>query len=123
MFTTTAPLFGAIPGGPEMLIILLVLVLLFGAQKIPKLARSTGQAMGEFKKGREEVEDELQQMQEETVGDLNEDDDLGSNTTGTGPGVETTSTDTTDAEPTGTSTNTDTTDAVETESETERNAN
>jgi len=39
-------------------------VLLFGANKIPKLARSTGQAMGEFKKGREEVEDELQQMQD-----------------------------------------------------------
>ena len=65
---TTVPLFGAIPGGPEMLIILLVLVLLFGANKIPKLARSTGQAMGEFKKGREEVEDELQQMQEGATG-------------------------------------------------------
>ena len=59
----TAPLFGAIPGGPEMIVILLVLVLLFGANKIPKLARSTGQAMGEFKKGREEIEDELEEMQ------------------------------------------------------------
>ncbi|EJN60274.1 hypothetical protein HSB1_08770 [Halogranum salarium B-1] len=58
------PLFGPIPGGPELLIILLVLVLLFGANKIPKLARSTGQAMGEFQKGREEVEDELEQMRE-----------------------------------------------------------
>ena len=48
--------------GPELLIILLVLVLLFGANKIPKLARSTGQAMGEFKKGREEIEDELSDM-------------------------------------------------------------
>lgn len=59
------PLFGPLPVGPELLIILLVLVLLFGAQKIPKLARSTGQAMGEFKKGREEVEEELQEMQGE----------------------------------------------------------
>ena len=59
------PLIGGIPAGPELLIILLVLVLLFGANKIPKLARSTGQAMGEFKKGREQVEDELQQMQGE----------------------------------------------------------
>jgi len=58
------PLIGGIPAGPELLIILLVLVLLFGANKIPKLARSTGQAMGEFKKGREEVEDELKQMQD-----------------------------------------------------------
>ncbi len=57
------PLIGGIPAGPELLIILLVLVLLFGANKIPKLARSTGQAMGEFKKGREEVEDELKNMQ------------------------------------------------------------
>ncbi len=54
------PLFG--PVGPEMLIILLVLVLLFGANKIPKLARSTGQAMGEFKKGREEIEEELEEI-------------------------------------------------------------
>lgn len=57
--TSAIPLIGGIPAGPEVLIILLVLVLLFGANKIPKLARSTGQAMGEFKKGREEIEDEL----------------------------------------------------------------
>ncbi|ERH01021.1 MAG: twin arginine-targeting protein translocase, TatA/E family, partial [Halonotius sp. J07HN6] len=56
------PLFG--PIGPEMLIILLVLVLLFGANKIPKLARSTGEAMGEFKKGREEIEEELNEVTE-----------------------------------------------------------
>ena len=62
MIDTVIPLFGPIPGGPELLIILLVLVLLFGANKIPKLARSTGQAMGEFQKGREEVEDELEEM-------------------------------------------------------------
>lgn len=52
-------LFG--PVGPEMLIILFVLVLLFGANRIPKLARSTGEAMGEFKKGREELEQELEE--------------------------------------------------------------
>ncbi|ACM56585.1 Sec-independent protein translocase subunit TatA/TatB [Halorubrum lacusprofundi] len=77
------PLIGGIPAGPELLIILLVLVLLFGANKIPKLARSTGQAMGEFKKGREQVEDELQQMQSddenesplETDSTVNDDDD------------------------------------------------
>jgi sec-independent protein translocase protein TatA len=58
------PLFGPIPGGMEMMVILLIAVLLFGANKIPKLARSTGEAMGEFKKGRQEVEEELQEMQE-----------------------------------------------------------
>ncbi|WP_410765036.1 twin-arginine translocase TatA/TatE family subunit [Haloferax sp. DFSO60] len=62
MFETITPLFPGLPGGPELLIVLLVLVLLFGANKIPKLARSTGQAMGEFRRGREEIEDELKQM-------------------------------------------------------------
>ncbi len=36
------PLFGPVPGGMEMMVILLIAVLLFGANKIPKLARSTG---------------------------------------------------------------------------------
>lgn len=57
-----APLFGPIPGGIELAVIVLIAILLFGANKIPKLARSTGQAMGEFKKGREEVEQELNEM-------------------------------------------------------------
>lgn len=66
MSLTVAPLFApGIPGGPEMLVILLIAVLLFGANKIPKLARSTGEAMGEFKKGRQEVEQELEELQEE----------------------------------------------------------
>lgn len=56
------PLFGPIPGGIELAVIVLIAILLFGANKIPKLARSTGQAMGEFKKGREEVERELSEM-------------------------------------------------------------
>jgi len=53
-----------IPGGPEVLLLLLLAVLLFGANKIPKLARSSGQAIGEFQKGREQVEQELQEMKE-----------------------------------------------------------
>jgi sec-independent protein translocase protein TatA len=53
-----------LPGTQEMMIILLIAVLLFGANKIPKLARSTGEAMGEFQKGREEVEQELEEIRE-----------------------------------------------------------
>lgn len=64
MTVPTLPLQFGIPGGPELLIIVLIAVLLFGANKIPKLARSTGEAMGEFQKGREEVEQELQEMRE-----------------------------------------------------------
>ena len=64
-FEAITPLF--IPGGlgpPELVVILLIFVLLFGANKIPKLARSTGEAMGEFQKGREEVEQELKDMKD-----------------------------------------------------------
>ncbi|MBW7908135.1 MAG: twin-arginine translocase TatA/TatE family subunit [Kiritimatiellae bacterium] len=46
--------FGRNLGGPEILVILIVLILLFGAKKIPDLARSLGRSLGEFKKGREE---------------------------------------------------------------------
>ena len=72
---SSIPLIGGIPAGPELLIILLVLVLLFGANKIPKLARSTGQAMGEFRKGREQVEDELKEMQDGESESKSDDDD------------------------------------------------
>ncbi len=62
------PLVPGLPGGPELIIVLFVLVLLFGANKIPKLARSTGQAMGEFRKGRQQVEEELEEVSGESVG-------------------------------------------------------
>jgi sec-independent protein translocase protein TatA len=38
-------------GGPELLIILVIALLLFGGTQLPKLARSLGQAQQEFKKG------------------------------------------------------------------------
>jgi sec-independent protein translocase protein TatA len=53
------PLFG-LPVGPEMLVVVLLVVLLFGASKIPKLARSAGEATQEFQRGREDIEDELE---------------------------------------------------------------
>lgn len=51
-----------IPGGPEVLVIGLIVVLLFGSSKLPKLARSVGQASGELQKGRREVEQELDEI-------------------------------------------------------------
>ena len=38
-------------GAPELIIILLVVLLLFGSTKLPKLAKSLGEAQKEFKKG------------------------------------------------------------------------
>ena len=70
--TTLLPVQFGIPGGPELLVILLIAVLLFGANKIPKLARSTGEAMGEFQKGRQEVEEELKEMRDGSTGDAPE---------------------------------------------------
>lgn len=38
-------------GAPELIIILVVVLLLFGSTRLPKLARSLGQASKEFKTG------------------------------------------------------------------------
>ena len=46
-------------GGPDLFIILLIVLVLFGAQKLPNLARSLGQSMNEFRKAREESDREL----------------------------------------------------------------
>lgn len=44
---------------PEMMMIFVVILLLFGAKKLPELARGFGKAMGEFKKARDEFEREI----------------------------------------------------------------
>ena len=45
-------------GGPEILIILVVVMFFFGAKKLPELARSIGVSAKEFKKGIEGDSDE-----------------------------------------------------------------
>jgi len=45
-------------GGPELLIILAVLILLFGAKKLPELAKGLGKSINEFKKASAEKEEE-----------------------------------------------------------------
>ena len=44
---------------PELLIVLVVVVLLFGSKKVPELARSLGRATREFKKGQNEDGDDV----------------------------------------------------------------
>ena len=41
-------------GAPELLILLVLVMLLFGAARLPKLARSLGQSSKEFRKGMSE---------------------------------------------------------------------
>lgn len=48
----------------EIVLILLALVLLFGARRIPELARSLGRSLSEFKKGRQEGLDESEKSDE-----------------------------------------------------------
>jgi sec-independent protein translocase protein TatA len=38
-------------GAPELIIVLVVVLLVFGSKKVPELARSLGESMKEFRKG------------------------------------------------------------------------
>ena len=49
-------------GAGEIILIVLVILLLFGAKKIPELARGIGKGMSEFKKGLKDVEDEIKNV-------------------------------------------------------------
>jgi sec-independent protein translocase protein TatA len=60
-------MFAAFLGGWEWLIVILAVVLLFGAKKIPELARGMGQGIREFKKATKEVTDEIQNTPSETT--------------------------------------------------------
>lgn len=46
-------------GTPEIIAILVVVFLLFGAKKLPELARGIGKSLGEFKKAKNEFENEI----------------------------------------------------------------
>jgi sec-independent protein translocase protein TatA len=54
------PIALGMPGWPETIFILVIVLLLFGAKKLPELARGLGQSLGEFKKARDEFEREVQ---------------------------------------------------------------
>ena len=51
--------------GMDGLLILVVLLLLFGAKKLPELARGLGQSLNEFKKARDDFEHELRSGQQD----------------------------------------------------------
>ena len=53
------PIALGMPGWPETIFILVIVILLFGAKKLPELARGLGQSLGEFKKARDEFEREV----------------------------------------------------------------
>lgn len=53
-------------GTPELVIIAILVLILFGAKKLPTFARSLGRSMGEFRKAKDEFEAELHRSVEET---------------------------------------------------------
>ena len=53
-------------GGWELVLILAVVLVLFGAKKLPELAKGLGQGIKEFKKATRDVQDELHNAMEET---------------------------------------------------------
>ncbi len=46
-------------GGPDLIVILFIVLILFGAKKLPELARGMGQAVKEFSKAKDEFEREV----------------------------------------------------------------
>ncbi len=63
-FHTPLAFFGSL-GPMEVGLIFLLALLLFGAKKLPELARGMGKSMGEFKRAREEFEHEITRAEEE----------------------------------------------------------
>lgn len=56
------------PGPTEWVLILAIVLVLFGAKKLPELARGLGQGMNEFRKVREEFDKEIRQAGEDLKG-------------------------------------------------------
>ncbi|OQX54658.1 MAG: Sec-independent protein translocase TatA [Candidatus Cloacimonas sp. 4484_209] len=52
-------MFGGAVGWQEIILILLVILLLFGAKKIPELMHSLGKGIKEFKKSMEEIQSDI----------------------------------------------------------------
>ena len=48
-------------GGPEIFVIIFAILLLFGAKKIPELARGLGKGIREFKDATKEIKDEIEE--------------------------------------------------------------
>ncbi len=68
-----------------MFLIFMVLLLLFGAKKLPQLARGIGKSVGEFRKAREEFEDEIRKGGEDLDNEVKKSDD---NKVSKAPGAE-----------------------------------
>jgi sec-independent protein translocase protein TatA len=53
-------------GGQELFLILLIVLIFFGAKKLPELARGLGQGIREFRKAAKDVQDEVENAVKKT---------------------------------------------------------
>lgn len=68
-------------GFSEIMLILVVILLLFGANRIPELAKALGRASHEFKKAKESIEKESQELVEDIQKQVALEDELATKTT------------------------------------------
>ena len=61
--------YAAMPGGWEMVVIAIVILLLFGAKKLPELAKGLGQGIREFKGAVDGVKDEINDVKDKVDSD------------------------------------------------------
>lgn len=61
-------MFGSL-GATEIILIIVAIVLLFGAKKIPELAQGVGKGMKEFKKAVKEVEEDISEIKDDVKPD------------------------------------------------------
>ena len=61
-------MFGSL-GATEIILIIVAIILLFGAKKIPELAQGVGKGMKEFKKAVKEVEEDISEIKDEVKTD------------------------------------------------------
>lgn len=57
-------------GGMEWVVIILAVLLLFGAKKIPELARGLGQGINEFRRASNDIKNEIERSKEEENPDM-----------------------------------------------------
>ena len=60
-------------GGTELIILLFIILLLFGAKRIPNLAKSLGSGLGEFRKSASGHYDEMEEIENAKVSKKSED--------------------------------------------------
>lgn len=59
-------------GGPEIIIIFLFILLLFGSKRIPEFARMLGKGMREFRRATDEIKREIHEESKDIADDIKE---------------------------------------------------